>query len=220
MTEPIELISDPGSPTQPIELIAGLGNPDREHLLTRHNAGFWFVDALAERHGGRFATERKLEGQTAEVTIGGARLRLLKPQTYMNHSGSALAKTVGYYKIPAERVLVVYDEIDFPPGRIKLRFGGGHAGHNGMRSVIESVGANLWRLRIGVGHPGRGAKDRVVGHVLRRATSAEEQVILDSIAFALDCVPLLLERGPEIAANRLNAYKGDTGPTENGGGAD
>jgi peptidyl-tRNA hydrolase, PTH1 family len=193
---------------QPIDLIAGLGNPDPQYLATRHNAGFWFVDALAARHGATFSADKKLEGATAEVQIAGRRIRLLKPMTYMNHSGRSLAKAVGYYKIPLDHVLVVYDEIDLPPGRVKLKFDGGHAGHNGMRSVIEHAGAAVWRLRIGVGHPGPGRKEQVVGHVLRRASSSEEDLILDGIRNALDSLPTLIEQGPELAKNRLHAHKG------------
>jgi PTH1 family peptidyl-tRNA hydrolase len=195
--------------TQPIDLIAGLGNPDPEYLTTRHNAGFWFVDALAARLGGRFSPDRKLEGHLAEVQISGKRVRLLKPTTYMNRSGTSLAKTMGYYKISSDHVLVVYDELDLPPGRVKLKFGGGHAGHNGMRSVIEHVGAELWRLRIGVGHPGPGRKDEVIDHVLRRASRTDEELILEAIGHALDCVPMLLEKGPELTMNRLHAHKPD-----------
>jgi len=195
--------------TQPIALIAGLGNPDREHVTTRHNAGFWFVDALADRHGGRFSANRKLEGDIAEVTISGQRVRLLKPSTYMNLSGSSVAKTMAYYKIPAAQVLVVHDELDFAPGRVKLKFGGGHAGHNGMRSVIEHIGTDLWRLRIGVGHPGPGRKDEVVDHVLRRASRDDEELILEAIGLALDCVPAMLAEGPERVMNQLHAHKPD-----------
>ncbi|HEY7672727.1 MAG TPA: aminoacyl-tRNA hydrolase [Gammaproteobacteria bacterium] len=195
--------------TQPIALIVGLGNPDREHLTTRHNAGFWFVDALAERHGGRFASNRKLEGDIAEVDISGHRVRLLKPTTYMNQSGNSVAKTLAYYKIAPTQLLVVHDELDFPPGHVKLKFGGGHAGHNGMRSVIEHVGADLWRLRIGVGHPGPGRKDEVIDHVLRRASRGDEELIVEAIARALDCVPALLAEGPERVMNRLHAPKPD-----------
>jgi PTH1 family peptidyl-tRNA hydrolase len=194
---------------QPIALIAGLGNPDREHLTTRHNAGFWFVDALAERHGGRLSANRKLEGDVAEVDISGHKVRLLKPATYMNQSGNSVAKTLAYYKIPPAQLLVVHDELDFPPGQIKLKFGGGHAGHNGMRSVIEHVGADLWRLRIGVGHPGPGRKDQVIGHVLRRASRDDEDLILEAIGRALDCVPAMLTEGPERVMNRLHAPKPD-----------
>jgi PTH1 family peptidyl-tRNA hydrolase len=190
---------------QPIAFIVGLGNPDREHSTTRHNAGFWFVDALAERHRGRFSTSRKLEGEVAEVDISGHRVRLLKPSTYMNLSGSSVAKALAYYKVPPTQLLVVHDELDFPPGRVKLKFGGGHAGHNGMRSVIEHVGADMWRLRIGVGHPGPGRRDEVIDHVLRRASRSDEELILEGIARALDCVPAMLSDGPERVMNQLHA---------------
>jgi PTH1 family peptidyl-tRNA hydrolase len=198
---------------QPIDLIAGLGNPDPEYLATRHNAGFWFVDALAARCGAAFSADRKFEGDIAEVEISGRRIRLLKPMTYMNHSGRSLAKAVNYYKTPLDRVLVVYDELDLPPGRVKLKFDGGHAGHNGMRSVIEHVGAALWRLRIGVGHPGPGRKDQVIGHVLRKASAVEEDLVLNGIRDALDSIPILIEKGPEHAKNRLHAPRaaGDGG---------
>ena len=193
--------------TQPIALIAGLGNPDREHLTTRHNVGFWFVDALVERHGGRFSANRKLEGDVAEIDISGHRVRLLKPTTYMNLSGNSVAKTLAYYKFLPAQLLVVHDELDFPPGQVKLKFGGGHAGHNGMRSVIEHVGADVWRLRIGVGHPGPGRKDQVVDHVLRRASRDDEDLILEALGRALDCVPAMLTEGPERVMNRLHGPK-------------
>lgn len=192
---------------QPIDLIAGLGNPEPKYLATRHNAGFWFVDALAARYGGRFSAQKKLEGEIAEIAIEGHRLRLLKPMTYMNHSGRSLAKAVNYYKVPLEHVLVVYDELDLPPGRAKLKFDGGHAGHNGMRSVVEQVGAGCWRLRIGVGHPGPGQREQVLAHVLKRADAAQEEEILATIREALEVVPVLLEHGPEIAQNRLHRRK-------------
>ncbi len=192
---------------QPIDLIAGLGNPEPKYLTTRHNAGFWFVDALAARYGGRFSPQKKLEGDTAEVSIEGHRVRLLKPTTYMNESGRSLAKAMNYYKLPLGNVLVVHDELDLPPGRVKLKFDGGHAGHNGMRSVIEHVGAACWRLRIGVGHPGAGRREEVLAHVLRRADAAEEELILDTIRDALDVVPVFLEQGAQIAQSRLNRRK-------------
>jgi PTH1 family peptidyl-tRNA hydrolase len=193
--------------SQAIDLIAGLGNPDPEYLMTRHNAGFWFVDALAAQHGVRFSADKKVEGQTAEVAIEGQRVRLLKPMTSMNRSGRSVAKALAYYKIPLEHALVVYDELDLPPGRVQLKFGGGHAGHNGMRSVVEHVGAEVWRLRIGVGHPGPGRKDEVIGHVLRRAPSSDQELILKAVGHALTCLPVLLAKGPELAKNRLHAYK-------------
>src|SRR3970040_1140032 len=133
--------------SQAIDLIAGLGNPDPEYLMTRHNAGVWFVDALAAQHGARFSADKKVEGQTAEVAIEGQRGRLLKPMTSMNRSGRSVAKALAYYKIPLEHVLVVYDELDLPPGRVQLKFGGGHAGHNGMRSVVADGGDEVSRVR-------------------------------------------------------------------------
>jgi PTH1 family peptidyl-tRNA hydrolase len=193
---------------QPIELIAGLGNPDPEYLATRHNAGFWFVDALAASLGARFSANRKLEAELAEVPIAGNRVRLLKPSTWMNHSGRALARATSYFRIPVDRVLVVYDELDLPPGRAQLRFGGGHAGHNGMRSVIEHIGADCWRIRIGVGHPGE--RDQVTGHVLRRASGAEVDLITASIGRAIDVLPILIEQGAELAKNRLHAAANGT----------
>ena len=112
----------------PIDLIVGLGNPGAEYEATRHNAGFWFVDLLAREHGGAFSRERKLQGEAAEITVAGQRIRLLKPTTYMNLSGQSVGAAVNYYKIPTERVLVAYDELDLPPGRVQLRFDGGSAG--------------------------------------------------------------------------------------------
>jgi PTH1 family peptidyl-tRNA hydrolase len=188
---------------QPIDLIAGLGNPDPQYLTTRHNAGFWFVDALARDHGASFNANRKLEADTAEITLADRRIRLIKPTTYMNESGRALAKAANYFRIPSQNVLVAYDEIDFPPGRIRLKFGGGHAGHNGMRSVIAHLGSEFWRLRIGVGHPGE--RSRVSGHVLRRAPASEEDLILETIRDGIDVLPTLIEHGGEQAMNKLHA---------------
>jgi PTH1 family peptidyl-tRNA hydrolase len=192
-----------------IDLIVGLGNPGPEYAATRHNAGFWFVDFLAREHGGSFGSERKLHGESAEVRIAGRRIRLLKPMTYMNHSGRAVAAAVGYYKIPLERVLVAYDELDLPVGRVQLKFGGGTAGHNGVTDVVEHVGADFWRLRFGVGHPREQAAPgkTVIDHVLQRASASEEQQIRDAIAEAAGMLPVLLEQGAERAKNKLHARK-------------
>jgi PTH1 family peptidyl-tRNA hydrolase len=193
---------------QPIDLIAGLGNPDPQYLVTRHNAGFWLVDALAAENSAQFGANRKLEADIAEITLAGQRVRLLKPTTYMNESGRALARAVNYFKIRPEHVLVAYDELDLPPGRVRLKFGGGHAGHNGVRSVIAHLGPEFWRLRIGVGHPGK--RERVTGHLLgRRAPAAEEDLILDGIRTAIDILPVLIEEGGQRAQTRLH-----TAPTD------
>lgn len=191
----------------PIDLIAGLGNPDPEYLATRHNAGFWLVDALAAENGASFSGNRKLEADASEITLSGRRIRLIKPMTYMNESGRALARAVGFYKIPTANVLVAYDEIDLPPGRVQLKFGGGHAGHNGMRSIMAHLGADFWRIRIGVGHPGE--RSQVSGHVLRRAPAAEEDLITASIRRAIDVLPILIGQGGERARTALHTEAAD-----------
>ncbi len=194
---------------QQIDLIVGLGNPAPEYLSTRHNAGFWFADLLARQCGAAFARQRKFQADTADIEISGQRIRLVKPQTWMNESGRAVSAAMHYYRIPAEHVLIAYDELDLPPGRAKLKFAGGDAGHKGIRSVIEHIGPTFWRLRLGVGHPGPGRRESVLGHVLRRASSDEEQLILDTIAEALDVLPVLIENGAQIARNRLHAPRPD-----------
>lgn len=188
---------------QPIELIVGLGNPGPEYLATRHNAGFWFLDLLADRVGATFRRDKKLEAEITDCMLAGRRLRMLKPTTYMNHSGRAVSKTLGYFRIPAERMAIAYDEIDLPPGRARLKFGGGHAGHNGVRNVIEHVGPDFWRIRLGVGHPG--ARERVVGHVLHGTSAAEERLILDTVSDAIDALVLLIEQGEQAAMQHLHS---------------
>jgi peptidyl-tRNA hydrolase, PTH1 family len=192
---------------QRLDLIVGLGNPGPKYQLTRHNVGFWFADLLARSHGAGFSQEKKLRGEAAEISVAGQRVRLLKPLTFMNLSGQSVGAAVNYYKIAPEHVLVVYDEIDLPPGRAKLKFDGGHAGHNGMRSIVEHIGTGFWRLRIGVGHPGPGRRDEVVNHVLDRAAAEEEEQIVETITEAIDLLPVLIEQGAEIATNRLHSRK-------------
>lgn len=199
----------------PIDLIVGLGNPGAEYEATRHNAGFWFVELLANEHGGRFASQRKLHGDAAEITIAGRRIRLLKPMTYMNLSGQAVGAAVNYYKIPTEHVLVAYDELDLPPGRAQLKFDGSSAGHNGIGSVIEHIGPKFWRLRFGVGHPrdgehATGGRKHVINHVLKRAASAEEETLREKLREAADLLPALLEQGAERVKNRLHTRKPET----------
>jgi PTH1 family peptidyl-tRNA hydrolase len=196
----------------PIDLIVGLGNPGSEYEATRHNAGFWFVDLLARMHGGAFSRERKLQGETAEIAVAGRRIRLLKPTTYMNLSGQAVSAAVNYYKIPLEHVLVAYDELDLPPGRVQLKFDGGSAGHNGIGNIIEHVGTKFWRLRFGVGHPRdkeqtSGGRKEVVDHVLRRAGGGEEATLREKLDEAAALLPMLLEQGAERVKNRLHTRK-------------
>jgi PTH1 family peptidyl-tRNA hydrolase len=199
----------------PLDLIVGLGNPGPEYEATRHNAGFQFVDLLAKEHGGAFSRERKLHGESAEIAIGGQRIRLLKPTTYMNLSGQSVGAAVNYYKVATERVLVAYDELDLPPGRMQLRFDGSSAGHKGIKSIIEHIGAQFWRLRFGVGHPRdsghvSGERKDVVDHVLKRAHAAEEALLRENLREAADALPVLLEHGAERAKNRLHTRKPET----------
>jgi len=192
----------------PLRVIVGLGNPGPEHLHTRHNAGFWFVDLLAKRHGGEFRDYRKYSGETARVTISGQELILLKPTTYMNRSGLSVRQVCDFFKIPAEAVLVAHDELDIPVGTLRLKSGGGHGGHNGLRDTIAHIGENFWRLRIGIGHPG--TKAEVIDYVLTRASRAEEDLIFEAVNTAADSMPLLLEQGAERAMTKLHSRAGKT----------
>jgi PTH1 family peptidyl-tRNA hydrolase len=187
-----------------IRLVIGLGNPGPDYALTRHNAGFWLVDRLAELHHGVFRAEAKFHGVMARVTVGGVDLRLLKPTTFMNHSGRSVVAVSRYFDIPPEQILIAYDELDLPPGRAKLKLGGGHAGHNGMRDSINALGSrDFWRLRIGIGHPGE--KSRVVGYVLGRPSQADAAAILDVVDDAVRILPDLIEGRFQLAINRLHS---------------
>jgi PTH1 family peptidyl-tRNA hydrolase len=174
--------------------------------MTRHNAGFWCVDVLARRHNGEFRDYRKYSGETARVTIAGREIVLLKPTTYMNRSGLSIRQLSDFYKVPPEQILVIHDELDLPAGSARLKFGGGHGGHNGLRDAIAHIGENFWRLRIGVGHPRN--KAEVIDYVLTRPGRAEEGLILDAVANAADSVPVMLEQGAERAMTRLHSRSG------------
>ena len=192
----------------PLRIIVGLGNPGPEHQFTRHNAGFWFVDVLARRHGGEFRDYRKYSGETARVSVSGQEIVLLKPTTYMNRSGLAVRQLSDFFKVPPQEILVAHDDLDIAVGTVKLKQGGGHAGNNGVRDVIAHIGADFWRMRLGVGHPG--TKTEVIDYVLTRAPRHEEELILESVATAADALPLLLEQGAERAMSRLHTRIGKT----------
>lgn len=189
----------------PLKIIVGLGNPGPEHLLTRHNAGFWFVDALAARLDQRFRSHNKFHGDICRVQYCGQEITLLKPSTYMNRSGLAIRALADYLKVPPAEILVVHDELDLPVGEARFKLGGGAGGHNGLRDAASHLGPDFWRLRIGVGHPGD--KSQVIDYVLRRAPKAEEENILASIEQALTALPVFIEQGPERAMNGLHAKK-------------
>ena len=192
----------------PLRVIVGLGNPGPEHLVTRHNAGFWFVDLLARRHGGEFRDYRKYSGETARITLSEREVILLKPTTYMNRSGLSVRQLSDFYKIAPEEILVAHDELDLPVGSVRLKQGGGHGGHNGLRDTITHIGETFWRLRLGIGHPGN--KADVIDYVLTRAPRAEEDTILETVSNAADVMPLLLEQGAERAMTRLHSRAGKT----------
>jgi PTH1 family peptidyl-tRNA hydrolase len=161
---------------EPIRLIVGLGNPGREYERTRHNAGYWWVDAIAEARGARWAREAKFSGWVAKVEEAGAAFWLLKPTTYMNESGRSVGAFLRFHRIEAPSTLVVHDELDLPPGTVRLKRGGGTGGHNGLRSIDEVLGTrDFWRLRIGIGHPGH--KDQVADFVLHEARREEQAAI-------------------------------------------
>jgi PTH1 family peptidyl-tRNA hydrolase len=190
----------------PLRIIVGLGNPGPEHLVTRHNAGFWFVDLLARRHNSEFRDYRKYSGETARISIAGQEVLLLKPTTYMNRSGLSVRQLSEFFKIPAEEIMVAHDELDLPAGSVRLKQGGGHGGHNGLRDTIAHIGENFWRLRFGIGHPGN--KADVIDYVLTRAPRGEEDLILEAVGTAADCMPLLFEQGAERAMTRLHSRAG------------
>jgi PTH1 family peptidyl-tRNA hydrolase len=186
----------------PLQIIAGLGNPGPEHRLTRHNAGFWFVDALARAHSAPFRPHARYQGEIAKITHEGCELVLLKPQTYMNRSGLSIRALVDYVKAPVGELLVVHDELDLPPGTARLKLGGGHGGHNGLRDTITHCGPDFWRMRLGIGHPGD--KSQVIDYVLQRASAADEQRIMGSVEAAVAALSVLLRDGAERAMKLLH----------------
>ena len=186
-----------------IRMIVGLGNPGPEYAQTRHNAGFWLADLLAQQHGGRFRTERKFAAELATVAIQGADVLLLKPQTFMNRSGGSVQAAAAYLKIPVEQILVVHDDLDLPPGDARLKQGGGHGGHNGLRSMISHLGPGFWRLRLGIGHPGNRAE--VIDYVLQRPSREDEVLIQQAVTDSAGVIPILLGSGDQPAMHKLHS---------------
>ena len=173
---------------EPIRLIIGLGNPGREYEGTRHNAGYRWVDAIAARKKARWSKESKFSGCTTRVEEGGHDFRMLKPATYMNESGRSVAAFVRFYRIEPAQMLVVHDELDLPPGTVRLKKGGGTGGHNGLTDIVEALDTKeFWRLRIGIGHPGH--KDLVADYVLHEAKRDEQALIDPAFERSLDVFP-------------------------------
>jgi peptidyl-tRNA hydrolase, PTH1 family len=191
-----------------LRLIVGLGNPGPEHARTRHNAGFWFVDALAVQASARFGLESKLFGDTAKVEIAGQNVWLLKPATFMNLSGKSVAAALRYWKIEPEEALLAHDELDLPPGVARLKFDGGHGGQNGLRDTMRLLGhGKFHRLRIGIGHPGH--KDKVTPWVLGKPGRDDEAGILRAIDDAIGVLPLAVNGNFMDAMTRLHTPRPD-----------
>lgn len=186
-----------------LRLIAGLGNPGAEYARTRHNAGFWFIERLADHLGLRWTLESKLLAEIAKGRLGGDSILLVKPLTFMNRSGQALSGLLRYYKIEPEQMLIAHDELDLAPGTARLKFDGGHGGQNGLRDTIAHLGhARFHRLRIGIGHPGH--KDQVTPWVLGLPGKQDAEAIEGAIDRALRVIPVIAEKSWEEATKQLN----------------
>jgi len=187
-----------------VQLIVGLGNPGREYQDTRHNAGFWFVDEVARQQGASFKPEKKFHGDAAKCRIDGDEVWLLKPQTFMNLSGQSVQALANFYKVPVESILVVHDELDLDAGVARLKEGGGHGGHNGLRDIIQKMGGNKFlRLRLGIGHPGD--KSRVTGHVLNKVSQDDRIDIERAIDNAIRELPTVIAGDLAKAMNHLHS---------------
>jgi len=189
-----------------IKLFVGLGNPGPEYAATRHNAGFWWIDQLARRLNAPLALERAYKGRVARASVAGQSVWLLQPQTFMNLSGQSVSALARFFKIAPDEILVAHDELDLPAGEAKLKFGGGHAGHNGLRDIHAQLGtADYWRLRLGVGHPG--ARQEVVGWVLQKPPQDEQIAIEQAIDRAAAAFELLAAGDMNAATQRIHTSK-------------
>ena len=187
-----------------IKMIVGLGNPGAEYEQTRHNAGFWFIDELAWQYKATLKEEKKFFGSVARISISGSDLWLLKPATFMNRSGQAVAALAQFYKIKPEEILVVHDELDIPCGRIKFKLGGGNGGHNGLKDIQARLGTpDFYRLRLGIDQPGD--RNLVVGYVLNKPSPEHRQQIDEAINKSLKAVPMLLAGEWEEAVRFLHS---------------
>ncbi|MDR2334947.1 MAG: aminoacyl-tRNA hydrolase [Burkholderiaceae bacterium] len=189
-----------------IKLFVGLGNPGPEYEATRHNAGFWWIDELARDLKVSLMPERSYFGLLARANVGGNTIWLLEPQTFMNASGKSVGALARFFKIAPHEVLVAHDELDIPPGQVKLKRGGSHAGHNGLRDIHAQLGSSdYWRLRIGIGHPG--VKSEVVNWVLKKPSPDQRKLIDDSIFHSLKSWPVMVAGDMEKATMQVHTNK-------------
>ncbi|HHF6594928.1 TPA: aminoacyl-tRNA hydrolase [Haemophilus influenzae] len=190
-----------------IKLIVGLGNPGEKYADTRHNAGEWLIERLARRFNVSLNPENKFFGKTVRTLLNGKEVRLLVPTTFMNLSGKAVGALASFYRIKPEEILVIHDELDLPAGVAKLKQGGGHGGHNGLKDIVAQLGNNnnFYRLRIGIGHPGH--RDLVASYVLNKPSPADRDALEKVLDEATDCVEMIFKDGMVKATNRLNSFK-------------
>ena len=189
--------------TADIRLIVGLGNPGADYVATRHNAGFWLIDEFAHERGLSFRLEKRYNAEECRLRAPDADVYLLKPQAFMNRSGQAVAALARYYRIAPPQVLVMHDELDLPPGTNRIKHGGGHGGHNGLRDVISHLGSNeFFRIRIGIGHPGDSRQ--VTNYVLHRPSAEDQAAIEAANRDTLAVMPLVLEGRIDKAMQALH----------------
>lgn len=188
-----------------IRALVALGNPGGDHARDRHNAGFWLADRLAERWSLHFSAEKKFKGDLARANRGGQTLWLLKPMTFMNASGQAIQPLLAFHKFDPAELLVVHDDLDLPAGTARLKDGGGHGGHNGLRDTHRVIGSGYRRLRIGIGHPGQASG--VLSHVLGKPSADEQAAIDAAIEAGADAVETILASGWNRGAQQLNSRK-------------
>ncbi|MGX2955600.1 aminoacyl-tRNA hydrolase [Ursidibacter arcticus] len=190
-----------------IKLIVGLANPGTKYEETRHNAGEWLINEIARMYNVTLKEETKYFGKVAKINTAQGEVRLLVPTTFMNLSGKAVGALANFYRIKPEEILVAHDELDLPPGIAKIKQGGGHGGHNGLKDIVASLGNNnnFYRVRIGIGHPGH--KDLVAGYVLGKPSPTDKPLIDAAVDEASRCVDVLFKDGIVKATNRLNAFK-------------
>ena len=191
------------------KLIVGLGNPGSKYEETRHNAGFLLLDEVARGYSAGFTAEKKFQGETSRVMIDNRDIRLLKPTTFMNLSGESVQAMASFYRIEPEQILVAHDELDLLPGTVRLKQGGGHGGHNGLRDIIKHMGRDFWRIRLGIGHPGDAKQ--VSNFVLKRAPKSESELLLRCIDDVMREMPNIVNDRMNVAMNTLHVKEKKTG---------
>lgn len=197
------MISEHSEDRPGIQLIVGLGNPGPQYAATRHNVGYWFVQKLCEQHHQNLMLESKFKASVGTIKLSGKTCRVIQPITFMNLSGQAVSSVANFYKIPSQQILVVHDELDLPVGTSRLKFEGGHGGHNGLRDIISQLGGNaFYRIRLGIGHPGN--RDEVHDYVLHKPSLSDHDKIMTAIEHTLDVLPEVIEGKFDKAMNKLH----------------